>query len=133
MSFSGLKTAVLMRVRELAVTNGVGEEVAHLCAGFQRAAIRQLTLKTMRAVEVSGCERVVLGGGVARNRALAEELRSRIGANGCIFIPSPRLATDNAAMVARAAYFRLGLGERSGMDLNPRADLPMPGIIERTT
>lgn len=132
MSFSGLKTAVLMRVRELGAQNGLTHEVPHLCAGFQRAAIEQLTVKTLRAVEESACKRIVLGGGVARNKALAEELRSKIGPDGCIFIPSPRLAADNAAMVARAAYFRLGLGERSGLDLNPRADLPMPGIVERS-
>ncbi len=129
MSFSGLKTAVLMRVRELKAQEGLDDEIAHLAAGFQRAAVDQLVEKTLRAVKETGCARVVLGGGVARNQTLAETVRRRLPPAGQVFVPSPRLATDNAAMVARAAYFRLGCGERSGLDLNARADLPMPGIV----
>ncbi len=130
MSFSGLKTAVLMRVRALDDQGqGAEEELPHLCASFQQAAVRQLTEKTLRAVRATGCKRVVLGGGVARNRTLAKTLRARLPENSEVFVPSPRLATDNAAMVARAAYFRLGRGERSGLDLNARADLPLPGVV----
>ena len=128
MSFSGLKTAVLMRVKELETTGELDGEVPHLCAAFQSAAIEQLGVKTLRAVKATGCTRVVLGGGVARNGALADGLRSRMPPDGLVFVPSPRLATDNAAMVARAARFRLGRGERSGLDLNAQADLPMPGV-----
>ncbi|UCF21623.1 MAG: tRNA (adenosine(37)-N6)-threonylcarbamoyltransferase complex transferase subunit TsaD [Gemmatimonadota bacterium] len=129
MSFSGLKTAVLMRVRELEAEGRLEKEVAHLCAAFQSAAVEQLTEKTLRAVRASRCQRVVLGGGVARNGALAAAIRGRLGREGELIVPSPRLATDNAAMVARAARYRLGLGERSGLDLNAEADLPMPGIV----
>ena len=130
MSFSGLKTAVLLRVRELQKRGRLSNEVAHLSAAFQWAAVRQLSEKTGRAVQASGCRRVVLGGGVARNQALQESLRAALGEGGELYVPSPRLSTDNAAMVARAAHFRLGLGERDGLDLNARADLPMPGLIE---
>ncbi len=130
MSFSGLKTAVLMRVRELKAGGGLADEVPHLSAAFQHAALEQLSEKTLRAVRSSGCRRVVLGGGVACNRTLAERLRRRLPPDGELFVPSPRLATDNAAMVARAACFRLARGERSGLDLNAQADLPMPGIID---
>lgn len=129
MSFSGLKTAVLMRVRELEKEGGLDREVSHLSAAFQRAVVEQLAEKTMRAVRSTGCQRVVLGGGVARNKALAERIKGRVGRTGLVFVPSPRLATDNAAMVARAASFRLGRGERSGLALNARADLPMPGVV----
>jgi N6-L-threonylcarbamoyladenine synthase len=129
MSFSGLKTAVLMRVRELEAAGRLGGAVPDLCAAFQQAAILQLTEKTLRAVRSTGCQRIVLGGGVARNRALADSLKSRVPPGSLVFVPSPRLATDNAAMVARAARFRLDGGERSGFDLNARADLPMPGLI----
>lgn len=129
MSFSGLKTAVLMRVRELEETGGLDGEVPHLAAAFQQAAVEQLTEKTLRAVRFTGCRQVVLGGGVARNAALAGGIRSRLGPDALVFVPSARLATDNAAMVARAASFRLGRGERAGYDLNARADLPMPGVI----
>ncbi len=129
MSFSGLKTAVLTRVRELEAEGRLSEAIADLAAGFQRAAIDQLVEKTLRAVTESGCGRVVLGGGVARNGTLAESVRRRLPPGGQLFVPSPRLATDNAAMVARAAYFRLGCGERSGLDLNAQASLAIPGIV----
>jgi N6-L-threonylcarbamoyladenine synthase len=129
MSFSGLKTAVLMRVRELEAEGRLSDELPHLSAAFQRSAIEQLVEKTLRATRATGCQRVVLGGGVARNRALADSLTHRMAPEGMIFVPSPRLATDNAAMVARAARFHLDRGERSGLDLNARADLPMPGVV----
>ncbi|MGD2215473.1 MAG: tRNA (adenosine(37)-N6)-threonylcarbamoyltransferase complex transferase subunit TsaD [Gemmatimonadales bacterium] len=129
MSFSGLKTAVLMRVRELESAGSLQDELPHLAAAFQHAAVQQLTEKTLRAVRATGCRRVVLGGGVARNAALADSVRSRVGRKDLVFVPSTRLATDNAAMVARAACFRLGRGEQDGYHLNARADLPMPGII----
>jgi N6-L-threonylcarbamoyladenine synthase len=46
-----------------------------------------------------------------------------------VHAPGPRLATDNAAMIARAALFRLARGERSGPDLNAYASQPLPGLI----
>jgi N6-L-threonylcarbamoyladenine synthase len=131
MSFSGLKTAVLMRRRELEVAGRLAGEIPHLCAAFQRAAIEQLAEKTLRAVRATACQRVVLGGGVARNRVLAETIRARLAPGNAVFVPSPRLATDNAAMVAMAARFRLDRGERAGLGLNAQADLPLPGIVPR--
>jgi N6-L-threonylcarbamoyladenine synthase len=129
MSFSGLKTAVLVRVRELEAEGRLEDEIPHLSAAFQTAAVRQLTEKTLRAVRATGCRAVVLGGGVARNKKLAESLRERLSPDDLVFVPTPRLATDNAAMVARAAHFRLSRGERSGFELSARADLPMPGLV----
>lgn len=129
MSFSGLKTAVLMRVRELEAQGRLEDERPHLCAAFQEAAVRQLTEKTLRAVHATGCRAVVLGGGVARNRRLADSIRTRLSPGDSLFVPSPRLATDNAAMVARAACFRLARGERSSYELSARADLTMPGLV----
>jgi hypothetical protein len=70
----------------------------------------------------------VLGGGVANSRALREAIASWLGGGGALFAPSPRLATDNAAMIARAALFRYGRGEVAGLELNARADLPFPGL-----
>ncbi len=129
MSFSGLKTAVLMRVREMEAQGRLQDEVPHLSAAFQAAAVRQLTEKTLRAVRATGCGMVVLGGGVARNKELAESIRARMSPGDMVFVPTPRLATDNAAMVARAAFFRLARGERSGFELGAGADLPMPGLV----
>jgi N6-L-threonylcarbamoyladenine synthase len=74
---------------------------------------------------------VVLGGGVACNGALADAMRARLGPRGvAVFAPTPRLATDNAAMIARAGLFRLARGERAGLDLNAYAALPIPGLVD---
>ncbi|MBA2706528.1 MAG: tRNA (adenosine(37)-N6)-threonylcarbamoyltransferase complex transferase subunit TsaD, partial [Gemmatimonadaceae bacterium] len=74
--------------------------------------------------------RVVLGGGVACNSALASGMRERMaGIGATVFAPSPRLATDNAAMIARAGLFHFERGERSGLDLNAYANQPIPGLI----
>jgi N6-L-threonylcarbamoyladenine synthase len=68
---------------------------------------------------------------VANSRALRAELTRRLGGRGKVYAPSPRLSTDNAAMIARAAQFRFGRGEVAGLDLNARADLPFPGLRKR--
>jgi N6-L-threonylcarbamoyladenine synthase len=130
-SFSGLKTALRNRVREVERAGGLEAEVPHLAAAFQDAAVDVLATKTMRAVRETGCRRVVLGGGVANSRALRAELTRRLGGSGAVHAPSPRLSTDNAAMIARAAHFRYTRGEVSGLDLNARADLPFPGLRKR--
>jgi N6-L-threonylcarbamoyladenine synthase len=128
-SFSGLKTAVLNRVRELEAAGRLEEEVPNLAASFQATAIDVLVTKTMRAVEAKGCRRVVLGGGVAANLKLREGLEAALGTGGELFFPSPRLATDNAAMVARAAYFHWKQGDVASLDVTARADLPFPGLV----
>ena len=128
MSFSGLKNALRLLVRQLEGHGTLRSEVPHVAASFQAAAVDVLATKTMRAVEETGCRRVVLGGGVANSRALREELRRRLGSRGELFAPSPRLSTDNAAMIARAGLFRWRAGEVSGLDLSARADLPFPGL-----
>jgi len=130
-SFSGLKTALRNRVREVEREGALEAEVAHLAAAFQDAAVDVLATKTMRAVREMECRRIVLGGGVANSRALRAELTRRLGGRGAVFAPSPRLSTDNAAMIARAAQFRFARGEVSGLDLNARADLPFPGLRKR--
>ena len=129
MSFSGLKNALRLRVREVEREGRLAEEVPHLAAAFQGAVVEVLARKTLRAVEQTGCRRVVLGGGVANSRALRAELRRRLGEDGELFAPSPRLSTDNGAMIARAALFRHQRGETAGLGLNARSDLPFPGLL----
>jgi N6-L-threonylcarbamoyladenine synthase len=82
----------------------------------------------MRAVEQKQCPRVVLGGGVAASHALRAELRRALGPDGDLFAPSQRLATDNAAMIARAALFHYERGNVAGLAATARADLPFPGL-----
>jgi N6-L-threonylcarbamoyladenine synthase len=127
-SFSGLKTALRNRIREVQRAGSLDGEVPHLAAAFQDAAVDTLAIKAARAVEQTGCRRIVLGGGVANNGPLRDRLRTVVGEDGELFAPSPRLATDNAAMIARAGVFRHGRGEIAGLDLNARAGLPFPGL-----
>jgi N6-L-threonylcarbamoyladenine synthase len=129
MSFSGLKNALRLLVRDLQREGRLEAEVPHVAAAFQAAAVDVLASKTMRAVKETGCRRVVLGGGVANSRSLREELRRRLGEGGELYAPSPRLSTDNAAMIARAALFRYQRGEVADLSLNARADLPFPGLV----
>ncbi len=125
-SFSGLKTAVLHAVRAAADPN----EHAHIARGFQDALIGALVEKTFRAARDHGRMRVVLGGGVACNAALLSAMRERLGTlDASVYAPSPRLATDNAAMIARAGLFRYERGERDGLDLNAYASRPIPGLL----
>jgi len=123
-SFSGLKTAVLRAVP----TPLDSALVPHLARGFQDAAIEVLVAKTAHAVEATGYELAMIGGGVACNRALVAALRERLAGVARVSVASPRLNTDNAAMIAAAGAWRLAQGDRSGLELEPRDDLPLPGL-----
>jgi N6-L-threonylcarbamoyladenine synthase len=125
-SFSGLKTAVLNAVKssDLEVSRGA------IARAFQDALVDTLVEKTVRAARAFDRHRVVLGGGVACNTSLVRAMRERFETRGVqVFAPSPRLATDNAAMIARAGLFHLERGERSALDLNAFASQPIPGLV----
>lgn len=125
-SFSGLKTAVLHAVRD---SDDTARDAPHIARAFQDALIDTLTEKTHRAARQYARTKVVLGGGVACNKALVAAMRTRLGDRGAtVFAPSLRLATDNAAMIARAGLFHAERGMRSGLDLNAYAALPIPGL-----
>jgi N6-L-threonylcarbamoyladenine synthase len=124
-SFSGLKTAVLQ-----AVHASTPDDHPHIARGFHDALVETLVEKTARAVDRYGRTRVVLGGGVAGNRTLAAAMQSRMTRLGAtVYAPSPRLATDNAAMIARAGLYHFERGTRSPLDLNAFASLPIPGLV----
>ncbi|MBT8488476.1 MAG: tRNA (adenosine(37)-N6)-threonylcarbamoyltransferase complex transferase subunit TsaD [Gemmatimonadetes bacterium] len=133
-SFSGLKTAVGNLARRVALDMGTGDpadlpdsEKAHIARAFQDAAIDVLVSKTLRAVEETGCDRVVLGGGVSANGVLRSEMERR-SPGGRVFWASPRLSLDNGAMVARAARFRFDRGEVGALDGSASAGLAFPGL-----
>jgi N6-L-threonylcarbamoyladenine synthase len=128
-SFSGLKTAVLRAVR---ASDDLAADRADLARGFQDAALDVLVAKTAHAVESLGYSTAMIGGGVACNRTLAERMRQRLAGTARVSVASPRLNTDNAAMIAAAGAWRLDRGERSGWDLEPRDDLPIPGLLPIT-
>jgi N6-L-threonylcarbamoyladenine synthase len=130
-SFSGLKTAVVNAKRHLAAAGNGGEWAnADLALAFQDSLVDTLVEKTARAVQAHDRPRVVLGGGVAGNAALVDSMRARMATLGVtVYAPGARLATDNAAMIARAGLFHHERGRRDGLDLNAYASLPLPGLI----
>ena len=97
-----------------------------LIASFQHAVVGDLMKKTFAAAESLGVRRILVTGGVAANR----ELRSRFTAEGArrdvsISFPTLALSTDNAAMIAAAAWPRFLAGEFAGQDLSADPSLAL--------
>jgi N6-L-threonylcarbamoyladenine synthase len=104
-SFSGLKTALLYRVRDLGEEKAA-ERRADLAASYQRAIVDALVARAGAALEREGARRLAIGGGVAANselRAAVERLAAERGVE--LWVPPVALCTDNAAMIAAAARF----------------------------
>ncbi len=98
-SFSGLKTALLYKLRDLGEEE-VARRRADLAASYQRAIVETLARRVERALDQTGIDRLALGGGVAANGPLRERMRAL---DVAIDIPPHALCTDNAAMIASAA------------------------------
>ena len=130
-SFSGLKTAVARTVAKVETAARLDAECPHLAASFQEAVVDVLAGKTLAAAEAVGCDRVLVGGGVAANRALKSRIREGIGPGGRLFAASPRLSMDNGAMIARAGMYRLQSGDFGGL-AGAAARAPIPGVLPWT-
>jgi N6-L-threonylcarbamoyladenine synthase len=103
-SFSGLKTSVVNHVRKHPEVR-----TADVAASFQAAAVDVLVDKARRAAEQVGAKGICLGGGVAANSLLRDRIAAACAEDGLrAFLPSRALCTDNAAMIAAAAWHRLG-------------------------
>lgn len=117
-SFSGLKSAVinyLHRSRQ----RGEGVNNADLAASFQQAVVDVLVDKTMRAAVDYQVRTVILAGGVAANRQLRLSMNNASDMHRIrVISPPPVLCTDNAAMIACAAYYRFLRGDFSDLSLN---------------
>jgi N6-L-threonylcarbamoyladenine synthase len=103
---------------------------ADVAAGFQEAVVDVLVTKARRAAQEIGAKGLVLGGGVAANSLLRERFLSACVEDGIHgFLPSRAMCTDNAAMVAAAAWWRLGADGPSGLDhgADPNLKLPLLG------
>lgn len=107
-SFSGLKTAVLHCVRRESAegtADGLTEaQIAAIAAGFQESVVDVLSAKLARAVEDFGARSAAIVGGVSANRALRDKAEARLSVP--LYVPGPNVSTDNAAMIAGAAYYR---------------------------
>jgi N6-L-threonylcarbamoyladenine synthase len=135
-SFSGLKTAARRIIAEARADEGLPPDerdgalpdavTAELAWGFQDSVVDVLARKTIRAAEETGARGIVLGGGVAANRALRERITGEAEARGlALVIPRPGLCTDNGAMIGAAGARRLAAGVRAGLDLDARPSLPL--------
>ena len=105
-SFSGLKTAVLRTVQ--AQKSLTPQTIADIAAGVQKAVIEVLVAKTIRAAKKYKVQSILLAGGVAANQRLREAMESSATGNVLptkLYVPPKQLCTDNAAMIASAAFF----------------------------
>ena len=122
-SFSGLKTAVSLAVKERAAAGGLDDATrADIAAGVQQAIVDTLIAKTLRALEHTGYETLVVAGGVGANRSLRERLAEgarRAGAR--VYYPRIEFCTDNAAMIAVAGMARLKAGKHESGAIRARA------------
>jgi N6-L-threonylcarbamoyladenine synthase len=123
-SFSGIKTAVLLKYRKAAAEGSVNDQfIRDMAASFQNTIVRVLCGRVLSAVKQTKSQAVVLSGGVASNSHLRDSLKQR-----CLeekidcFIPSAHYCTDNAAMIARVGGEYLKRGVRSDMSLNAVAN-----------
>jgi N6-L-threonylcarbamoyladenine synthase len=127
-SFSGLKTAVLRHVRERTANGGTlsSQDVADICATFQRVVVETLLDRLFESAERFGAASVGIAGGVSANSRLRADLIARgERRNLPAFVPHISLSTDNAAMIAAAGLRNYHAGIRAGWDLNAEASLEL--------
>lgn len=151
-SFSGLKTAVLYRVRGSALgaeaedrrrwqadlraqgrrptpdelSRHCSQATLDLMASFQSAVVADLVERTLAAAEDKSVQSVLVSGGVACNSHLRKSFAQAARSQGfSVFFPSLALSTDNAAMIAAAGYFKLAAGEHADISLTGHASLPL--------
>jgi N6-L-threonylcarbamoyladenine synthase len=124
-SFAGLKTSLLYRLRELGGPDAerARARAADLAASYQSAIVDHLMLRAAQALEMTGLDRLAVGGGVAANGELRRRLRA-LGAT--VRVPARELCTDNAAMIASAARFARALPypEYLGLDAYATGERP---------
>jgi N6-L-threonylcarbamoyladenine synthase len=124
-SFSGLKTSVVNHVRKHADV-----DTADVAASFQQAVVDVLVTKARRAAAQTGAKALAIGGGVAANSALREQILDACEADGLRgFLPSRGMCTDNAAMIAATGWFRLRSDGPSGLDMGADPNLRLPLLL----
>ncbi len=112
-SFSGLKTAVMLTVRDLERAGDLSEsDRADIAKSFEEAVVETLVAKCLRALKQTEYQHLIVAGGVGANRSLRAALvEAADKAHASVFFPRPELCTDNGAMVAFAGLKRLQGGD----------------------
>jgi len=122
-SFSGLKTHTLL------VFNASGQtrqDKADIARAFQDAVVETLVIKSQRALQQTGLERLVVAGGVSANRWMRTRLEEMAGSRGYrVYFPRLEFCGDNGAMVAYAGYRRLVAGFSDGHEIRARPRWPL--------
>jgi N6-L-threonylcarbamoyladenine synthase len=147
-SFSGIKTAVLRFVEKQGMNHSIEERrlalagiqepkaeqyleqvdqlTLDLIASFQQAVVQDLVRKTLRAAEQFEVESLIVTGGVASNRRLRDEFTSRAQSEGLeVFFPGRGLSTDNAAMIAAAAFPKFEAVDFADLHVSAEASLAL--------
>jgi N6-L-threonylcarbamoyladenine synthase len=126
-SFSGLKTAVMLAVRE---QQPDAQRRADIARGVQDAIVDTLVTKTARALDETGLDALVVAGGVSANRALRDALTAAAGKRSvAIYFPRLEFCTDNAAMIAVAGMARLKQGGAAqNLAIEARAQWPLTSL-----
>lgn len=122
-SFSGLKTAVINLLHN-AKQRGEEINLTDLMASYRKAVVDCLEENTVKAMEQTGSQKLVIAGGVSANRLLRRRLQSVSDKRHWQFYcPEIRYCGDNAAMVGAQAYYEYQAGHTAGLDLNAKPEL----------
>lgn len=125
-SFSGIKTAILYFLQRNLKENPkfIEENRNDICAGIQASLINMLMEKLVKASEQTGIKEIAIAGGVSANSGLRKRLETEsAGRKWNVYIPALQYCTDNAGMIAMAAYYKYRAGEFAGLDSSPSARL----------
>ena len=124
-SFSGLKTALLYKIREMP-NNDIEDNKCNIAASYQEAIIKSLLQRLTKVISLTGIKQISIVGGVAANkrfRKLSEKLKDDLITE--IYFPTLEYCTDNAAMIAIAGYEKLKKGIYSPLSLKANPNLPL--------
>jgi len=126
-SFSGLKTAVVVALRDRELDDQTRADAAR---GFEEAVVDTLLIKAERALDETGSQTLVVAGGVGANRRLRARMLAMGERRGVrVVYPRSEFCTDNAAMIALLGQLRLAAGEHADLAITARARWPMGELV----